>query len=354
MRKFWGIVPIGLILASCRSEPEYPTNIIRREPEASLPRFELKRITDAALISLSDQGELYCTGIGFKGYRSIDVWPTSTTNPDAFHYLGYLDQTVQSLTKPIFSPRDVTNYPALALSPIQIVDEGHAVGLIPLRISTKDYRFYQSNRGFYAGDRKTGTIFHIFDRKAEPAFPSKDNNLIVIIRKGVKNQVWSIGPRLKPQLLYDGYRFDRLLDISKSDEILVQNRQAFVVFDQHGKELRRYGGGNFDAKFLEVQGNQYVIGFLRVESIDKQQSWTSPVIWKDPKTPVALAAQCPDIKNKVTSVKSLQRARILCNQNGWVAFEMSGKNPEPGKENDFPLNWSQDVERTYLLKVSPR
>lgn len=351
MKIFWGIVPIGLLLASCRSEPQYPNNIVQRQAEASLPHFELKSITDAGLVSLSNRGELYCTGIGFEGRRMIDIWPASPTNPDSFHYLRYVDQEGPHMKNSSLLPRDATNYPALNISPIQIIEEGHPVGLIPLRLSTDGYRYYQSNRGFYAGDRKTGTISRIFDQHAEPAFLSKEDTLIVVVRRGPQNQVWRIGPRQKPQMLFEGLRFDKLLDISKSDEVMVQNRQVFVVYDRRGKEVQRYVGGNYDAKFLDVQGKQYVVGFIRVQSEDKEHSWTSPVIWKDPSTPVALSAQCPDLTRKVMSVKSLRRARVLCNATGWVAFEMSGKKPEPGEESSTSDNWSRNVEKTYLLQV---
>lgn len=332
--------------------------MVQNEFDPTLPKFEFVQPNDGALLNLSSEGKTTLAMTGLEGYRRLDISPNSIRNPHLFWYLPELypnsiahpNRQQEKVNRSTFN--DLGGIPALSPKPIEVVIRGQSVGLMPLRTSSEKYRYYQANKGFFAGDRKTGTVTKIYDEDGRPEFLSDNNALIISDAYDGQKRVIRIGPEMQPEILHQGLSFEKVLDVDINGDVMLLTSSGICVFDKFNKEIIRLSNGNFDAKFFHFGKERFIIGFATLRSPDKTNANTTPVIWNKEGKPVAISAQCPGLKGKIVRVQSLMNARILCNKNGWIAIEISGRNPDRGQEDDFYLNWKQVVEKTYLLKAS--
>jgi hypothetical protein len=308
---------------------------------------------------LSSDGKTTLTRTGLEGYRRLDISPNYIQNPRLFWYLPELvpssiAHTNRQQGKVNRSTiNDLGGITALSPKPIEVVMKGQSVGLIPLRTSSEKYRYYQANKGFFAGDRRTGTVTKIYNEDGRPEFLSDNNALIISDTYDGQKRVIRIGPEMQPEILHQGLNLEKVLDVDTNGDVMLLTSSGICVFDKFNKEIICLSNGNFDAKFFHFGKERFIIGFATLRSPDKTNANTTPVIWNKDGKPVAISAQCTGLKGKIVRVQSLMNARILCNKNGWVALEISGRNPDSGQQKDLYTGWNQKEEWTYLLKAIP-
>lgn len=350
MKLHWSIVFCGLVIASCNPNSRIPNDALGTEKDVTLPKLEFTEVRDGALLTLSNDGKLVTASTGLEGYRASEVALTSLENRNSFWYLRNRESQLNQFFGPTNS--DLGNMPALSSEPLEAKVGNQTIGLIPLRLSTEQYRYYRANKGFYAGDRKNGQIFKISDESGSPQFLSTSDSMILATYGDHRQKVIRIGPHIQPEILCEGIPFQRVLDVDSNGDVMLLMNSSIEIFEKRTKQVRQLQYGNFDAKFFHYGKERFIIGFATIKSPDKTNRQTSAVIWSDQRKPISFSVQCPQLKEKIVHVDALMNARILCNKNGWIAIEMSGRNPDQGKENDLYLNWKQVVERTYLLKLS--
>ena len=169
-----GIIVLPL-LVGCSSPLARPNDAIAKKPQidlsgnnpAGLPKFKLVKVLDGELIQLGPSDQVLV--LPQKG----DSYPTS---PQAvsFEWLGNrpkdseLSLFTNGDTLPVSSrsyidPSGATQQ-VIEDQPIQIDDAGQKIGIIPMRTTTPNARYYQSSKSIYGREAKSADIRKLYDK----------------------------------------------------------------------------------------------------------------------------------------------------------------------------------------------
>jgi hypothetical protein len=329
-----------------------------------LPKFKfidtisgnLVQLCSDDTVVLADQGRWLSSQ---STYAIFDVanqlhWPKNQSHPNQAATI-WRNRKLDSLWPQHFLTEDGKERKYLAEDSIEQNINGKKLLLKPVNIPSTKYRYYRGQFGIYASSLTDGIIAAIYEGPMGYEIASRDDVLYISKQEaGKPDQIIQFGVGRKPTSIYQRSGVS-IRNISRNGDLFLKVGQDFLRFNPTTGKKQIIPNGSWEVTDLAIKGKSWLIGFRTDYSSDRKNKNSYMVVWNDKGETVNLVKLCPELKDKITSVKGMLVGKVMTNANGTVAFELSGYNPNPdynvGGPNPGDMLDRNYVNRVYVIKA---
>lgn len=351
-----------LLIGACGNPSAVPRDAFKQNDSTGLPRFKLVQVIAQHLAQLGPNDEIVaCQNALYRATSPL--------------YTGSIEYSRNVTNKLSISPNPLTLWRGEKSSPmpedsyldshgktrsfmqptlIQIDDNGKKVGVGPINATTDSARYYSSQQATYLRNNVSGAINKIYSHEGNPGAYSAYGDVLYNFEflPNAQFKIMRFEPNVAPKELTRGALglLGTITHVRSDGYVNAFLEPHSIAISPSGKETN-FELVSFDLNCLKVGNEDIQIGFKLVSSPDGTKGNNYLVAWNKDGKPVNFFDLCPELRKAMVHVEYMSVGKILVNDLGTVAIEISGSNLTHLPDGQADYSHETHVDRIYVLKV---